>query len=111
MTLIKDELATLRTLKRARRLIAKEENWCQVSLRTRYGRTTAFCAVGAVHETTDAWGPPLDELHRATPKPYTSIIRFNDAYGRRHDAVLGVYDRAIRTVERRIERMRARRQK
>lgn len=56
-TLIKDELATLRTLKRARRLIAKEENWCQVSMRIRYGKTAAFCAVGAVHETSKHWGP------------------------------------------------------
>ena len=122
-TLIKDELATLRTLKRARRLIARPENWCQgpaavdadgYSVDATSERACAFCTVGSVRHV--AGYSKADQLAYEALSQTTMRMKhpdmpgaYNDKPGRQHGEVLRVFDRTIRTVERRIKRMRARR--
>lgn len=90
-------------LQQARGLIAK--GWVQgVSAVDAEGNPVhsskgcAFCAVGALLAVPCDFGPSLeaeDRLKRVLPKPFTSLVGFNDTKGRTQDEVLALFDLAI----------------
>ena len=102
------------TLKKARKLIEKPENWCQGAF-ARDGRGAAtdvgsrdacrWCARGAIRENTrDNWmleSLAFEALVLAVPKgtSMNSPVLFNDEPGRKHAAVLRLFDKALAKLE------------
>ena len=106
------EIAIRRTLKRARKRIAKRENWCQhTSAQTRIGHAAtansseavAWCASGAIqreaHEKYLYFGciAKLDGwLHRNSRSTGFRVSSFNDSS--EHEQVLWMFDGVIKEM-------------
>jgi hypothetical protein len=104
-------------LRRAKARIEKPENWCQGSYAQPAlgeSRLHRFCAKGALYRETcwaegHDYGPShqaLNLLDQASWKTFRrSPIGVNDAFG--HEAVLQIYDVAIKQAEANEEQLNA----
>lgn len=101
------------TLRAARKLIEKPENWCKgLNAADESGRfvpsvskdAVRWCIVGALRATTGLGGhairsPAAEVLAKAVPDYCTGPIDFNDALDTTHPMVLDLFDRAIAMEE------------
>jgi aerobic-type carbon monoxide dehydrogenase small subunit (CoxS/CutS family) len=95
---------TVEILTKARALIAEPEHWCQKHWHESDGATEAWCAWGAVAETTgmvsDFSNGAIDALNAATfGLGGCGIVDYNDDPGTTHADILAAFDKAIAEIE------------
>ncbi len=100
-----------RILRGARRLLAREENWCKgAAARTKDGKRTKvfagdavqFCLNGALIKAAGRPHPPRKSLLQAIRgggRFYGGVNGFNDSVRTTHVTVLAALDRAIEISE------------
>lgn len=101
-------MKTLTLLKKARKVISKEENWTRGELARNFNGGAAvpnstdavcWCSMGAMRKFVelDFITPALDELILAMPIGYRqSVVTFEDSHT--HAEVLALFDKAIENL-------------
>lgn len=115
----KQAKTTLSYLKRVRKFLKKPERWAQGALaRNNAGYTvdavsadaTCFCMLGALDHVRngadyDTYNAVCAVIVGAVPRRFGDIISFNDDEKTKHKDVLKVLDRAVRKVEKKLEKV------
>ncbi len=92
-----------RTLKAARKLIAREGGWAQGHYKVKRDKTTAYCAIGAIEAATKdsglVRGATIELGNGMLGKNWVNVTTYNDHPRRKQEQVVALFDRAIKKAE------------